>query len=67
MKMKYLATCVCLLALLTTTAHAQSKRDIAVRTDKQALSANETWIYDDLNSAIAQAAKTKRPLMVVFR
>ncbi len=67
MKMRYVVGGVIWLVALTALAHAQSKRDIAVRTDKQVLSDDETWIYDDLDSAIAEAAKTKRPLMVVFR
>ena len=53
--------------LLATTAHAQNKRDIAVREDKQKLAEDESWFYDDLETAISAAAKTKRPLMVVFR
>lgn len=67
MKRKNLVIGIFLLALLPLTAHAQNKRDVAVRTDKQALSGDETWIYDDLDAAIAEASKSGRPLMVVFR
>jgi hypothetical protein len=55
------------LLLLAATAHAQNKRDIAVREDKQELAEDESWFYDDLETAIDAAAKTQRPLMVVFR
>lgn len=67
MNIKYPVACAFVLALLTTIAYAQNERDIAVRTDKQALSKDATWIYDDLDLAIAEAATTKRPLMIVFR
>jgi hypothetical protein len=53
--------------LLATSAHAQNQRDIAVRNDKEQLSDDSSWIYDDLDSAFAEAARSKRPLMVVFR
>ena len=53
--------------LMVTTSFAQNQRDIAVRQDKQALADDESWFYDDLDAAIEAAAKTKRPIMVVFR
>ncbi len=56
-----------LMLLLAATAHAQNKRDTAVREDKQQLATDESWFYDDLETAFDAAAKTKRPLMVVFR
>jgi hypothetical protein len=46
---------------------AQNERDIAVRNDKQQLADDDSWFYDDLDTALQAAAKTKRPLMVVFR
>ena len=63
-------TCLAILLaslLLTATAHAQNKRDIAVRNDKQQLSSNDSWFYDELDTALDVATKTKRPLMIVFR
>ena len=63
----YAAGSLLALTLLITVAHAQNQRDIAVRNDKQELSSDSSWIYDDLDSAFVAAAKTKRPLMVVFR
>ena len=52
---------------LVATGWAQNKRDIAVRKDKQDLSTDSSWIYDDFELALENAAKTDRPLMVVFR
>ncbi len=62
----------CMIGLVTffvvaQTAVAQSERDIAVRKDKQELSTDVAWVYDDLATAIVDAEKTKRPLMIVFR
>ena len=56
-----------LLLLCAATAHAQNQRDIAVRQDRQKLDDDESWFYDDLETALAAAAKANRPLMVVFR
>jgi hypothetical protein len=56
-----------LVVLLAAAAHAQNKRDLAVREDKQKLANDDSWFYDDLDTARVAAAKTKRPLMIVFR
>ena len=56
-----------LMLVLAATAHAQNQRDIAVREDKQRLADDESWFYDDLETALQAAAKTNRPLMIVFR
>ena len=53
--------------LLAMTAHAQNERDTAVRVDKQQLAEDTSWFYDDLETALEAAAKSKRPLMIVFR
>ena len=57
----------CLVLLLAPTLHGQDKRDLLVRKDKQQVEADEAWFYDDLDRAMEAAAKTKRPLMIVFR
>ncbi len=49
------------------TAQAQNKRDIAVRKDRATLAEDNSWFYDDLEPAFEEAARTKRPLMIVFR
>ena len=53
--------------LCATNVHGQNQRDTAVRDDKQKLAEDDSWFYDDLDSARLEAEKTKRPLMVVFR
>ncbi len=65
--MKSRTTILSVLLLIAATTHAQNARDIAVRKDKQQLSSDDSWFYDDLDTALDAAAKTKRPLMIVFR
>ena len=65
--MKSLTTVLLASLLLAATTHAQNKRDIAVRNDKQQLSSDDSWFYDELDTALDVATKTKRPLMIVFR
>ena len=45
----------------------QKQRNEAVVEDKKNLKQNENWIYDDFETAHQQAARSKKPLMVVFR
>ena len=52
---------------VTVSAQAQNKRDNAVLEDKRNLAGDDSWFYDDLATAMEAAAKTKRPLMIVFR
>ncbi|MFT4638966.1 MAG: serine protease Do [Verrucomicrobiales bacterium] len=42
-------------------------RDQMVLEDRAALTENETWVYNDLEKAYAEAERTKRPLMVIHR
>jgi hypothetical protein len=65
--MRCRAVSVWSLLLIATVAQAQNKRDIAVREDKQTLAEDDSWFYDDLAPALDEAARTKRPLMIVFR
>ena len=58
---------VLFMALAATGLQAQNKRETAVREDKQKLAEDDSWFYDDLDAALIAAAKTKRPLMIVFR
>ncbi len=46
---------------------AQSARDKAVRLDKQELSDDGLWFYDDFESAREAALRSKKPLLIVFR
>ncbi len=65
--MKCCTTIFLVLLLIVATTHAQNERDIAVRKDKQQLSSDDSWFYDDLDAALDAAALIKRPLMIVFR
>ena len=60
---------VVLAACLSGVALGQPKlsREQQVRKDKRDFAKNDAWFYDDLDTAIDEAAKTKRPLMIVFR
>ena len=42
-------------------------RDQMVRKDIADVGKIEEWIYNDLDKAIAEARRTKKPLMIVFR
>lgn len=53
--------------MLAAAAWGQNKRDTTVREDKAKLANDQSWFYDDFAKATQAAAKTKRPLMVVFR
>jgi serine protease Do len=51
-------------------ALAQEKREdreTKVRADKERVEADARWIYDDLPRGIAEAKKSRKPLLVVFR
>ena len=54
---------------VSSSAVAQQKltREQQVRKDKQDFAQNDTWFYDDRDAASDEAAKTKRPLIIVFR
>lgn len=75
--MKQMTTFACLVAILSvaptflttnfvTTANAQT-RDQQVLKDRELLSEDENWYYDDLDAAALEAAKQKKPMMVVLR
>ena len=46
---------------------AQNERERAVREDKEKLERDETWIYDDLDEAMASAWAARKPVMVLIR
>ena len=48
-------------------AEPKKTRDEMVHEDRAALAENDAWIYNDLESAVAEAEKTKKPLMVIHR
>ena len=48
-------------------AHAAQNRAAAVRNDLTNVVAAGGWIYNDLPKAFSDAAKTRKPMLVVFR
>ena len=53
---------------VTATAHAQKKdRATQVKDDRAKFGQDKFWIYNNLDSGIAKARKTGRPLLIVFR
>src|SRR5262245_63943368 len=42
-------------------------RDTKVRNDRAAVGATGLWVYNDLSQGIAQARKSGKPLLVIFR
>ena len=75
--MKRTTPLVCLVAILSVaasvlntefvkSANAQT-RDEQVLKDRELLSEDENWYYDDLDAAALEAAKQKKPMMVVLR
>ena len=67
MKIKCFVISLFVLTMIASISLAQNKRDLAVRADKQDLKDDTSWIYDDLDSGIEEAKRSKRPLMIVFR
>ncbi len=70
--MRRITILACLVTLLSVaptfsrTADCQT-RDEQVLKDRELLSENENWYYDDLDAAALEAAKQKKPMMVVLR
>jgi serine protease Do len=48
-------------------ADEKNRREQAVRNDRQSLSGDERWTYNDLDSGFELAKKTGKPLLVVLR
>ncbi len=53
--------------LIPANAETVKDREGAVRSDKAKMSANDRWIYNDIEAGFAEAKKSGRPLMVVLR
>jgi hypothetical protein len=58
---------VAILCSLASVGLAQNKREQAVREDRKNLKADESWIYDDLEEAMAEAKAKQKPIMVLIR
>jgi hypothetical protein len=48
-------------------ANAQQDRAKLVKEDRANFDQDDYWIYNDLESGIAKAKQTRKPLLVVFR
>lgn len=69
MSRPFLVATVVFAVCLSSVAVAQPKltREQQVRKDKQDFAQNDAWFYDNLDAAKDEAARTKRPLIIVFR
>lgn len=52
--------------LLAAQVEAQD-RETKVRNDKKNVEADESWVYNDLDRGIAEAKRTGKPMLVIFR
>ena len=53
--------------LIPANAETVKDREGAVRSDAAKMSANDRWIYNDIEAGFAEAKKSGKPLMVVLR
>lgn len=65
MKVQF-ALSLAMLCGLASFAAAQD-RETKVRNDRKAVQQDESWIYDDLEKGLAEAARSKKPAMIVIR
>jgi len=54
-------------AAMSVVGMAQNKRDDAVRKDRETVEPAGKWIYNDLPRGLAEAKRSGRPVLVVFR
>lgn len=55
-------------AVVATAGHVSAQdRETKVRNDRKEILADGTWIYNDLPKGIAEAKRTGKPLLIVFR
>ena len=55
-----------LLAVLGTATAAEDRRERVLK-DRAEIQADAHWIYNDLPKALTEAARTRKPMLVVFR
>ena len=53
--------------LFATSSPAAEDRRERVLNDRKEVQALGTWIYNDLAQGFAEAAKTRKPMLVIFR
>ena len=55
------------LIVLAATCVAAQSRNTKVHNDRKKFQDRDFWIYNDLPKGIAEAKKTRKPLLIVFR
>jgi hypothetical protein len=66
--MNFRRTLFCGLLLFTSaSAYPAEDRDAKVRNDRQDVLSTGLWIYNDLPAGFAEARRTGKPLLVIFR
>lgn len=55
-----------LVAVVVSAPAAEDRRE-RVLNDRKEIEASGQWIYNDLPKGFAEAARTRRPMLVVFR
>ncbi|MBG85635.1 MAG: hypothetical protein CMO80_01890 [Verrucomicrobiales bacterium] len=65
--MNRLVPSLILVAALPLCAQTVKDREGAVRGDREKMSGNSRWIYNDVEAGFAEARRTGKPLMVVLR
>jgi len=60
-------TALLLSGVASLAAEKKMTRDQMVRKDRTDVQAMEEWIYNDLEQARAEARRTGKPMMIVFR
>ena len=63
---RYITALTSLLRLVSGLVLSQD-RDTKVHNDRKVVQATGLWIYNDLPRGIAEAKKTGKPLLIVFR
>jgi serine protease Do len=58
---------LCSIVLFAINTASAQDRATKVRTDREQLAQSNIWTYNDLDRGIAEAKKTKKPLLVVLR
>jgi serine protease Do len=66
-RISFLALGVSLLLVWAASLHAAEDRRAKVLNDRTEVQADGTWIYNDLAQGFAEAAKTRKPMLVIFR
>ena len=62
-----LALCAGILLLVSVSLQAAEDRKERVLNDRKEVEAAGRWIYNDLPKGFAEAARTRKPLLVVIR